>query len=455
MRVLPRSLLVLACLAGAAGPAPAKDAPPGASERIDALFSATAGRKLPGAAVLVLRDGAVVHSGAYGLANVELGLDNTPRTKLRLASVSKSFTALLVLQLVEQGRLRLDDPLQKYVPGVAGGDRITIHHLLSHTAGMPDFMRFEDAAKLPRDAAPGERLNYSNLGYSALGRVIEKVTGRTYEAQLREAILDPLGMKDSGCDRREAALDHRALGYLFDTAGGVQLAEYTDSGSDFAGGGLYSTAEDMAAWVRALLGGRIVSPAMLEKAWTPVALNDGRKGAYGYGFMLVPYRGLREVGHGGDISGFNSYVALYPSEKLAVIVLSNVGMRPPGPVPEAGAIAHQIVDILAGDRLGPQWPPATVVAPEVLDRYVGRYHVEAPPPVVAVMGDAVEIRREGTQLLARGKQGEAELFPESETEFYSKTGPVRISFVPGRDGAPAQAVLSLMHLREFRLTRLP
>jgi CubicO group peptidase (beta-lactamase class C family) len=455
MKALTRSLLALASLAVAAGPVRAARETPGVSGRIDSLFAAAAGRPLPGAAVLVLRDGAVVHSKAYGLASVEAGTPNTPRTRFRLASVSKSFTALLVLQLVEQGRLRLDDPLEAFVPGVVGGDRMTIRHLLSHTAGMPDFMRFEDAAKLPRESAPGERLNYSNLGYSALGRVIEKVTGRSYEAHLREAILAPLGMKDSGCDRREAPPADRAVGYLFDPAGGVKVAEYTDSGSDFAAGGLFSTTEDMALWVKGLLGGRIVSPATLEEAWTPVTLDGGRQGAYGYGFMLVPYRGLREVGHGGDISGFNSYVAFYPSEKLAVVVLSNVGMRPPGPLPDAGAIAHQVVEILAVDRLGPQWPPQVAIAPEALDRYVGRYRLDAPAPVLAVMGDAIEVRREGTRLLARGKQGEAEIFPESQTEFFSKAGPVRISFVPGRDGSPSRAVLTLMGLREFRLTRLP
>jgi D-alanyl-D-alanine carboxypeptidase len=454
MNALPRSLLALACLAGAASPLFGAAAPLGASGRIDAIFAATAGGKLPGAAVVVVLDGAVVHSKAYGLASVELGLANTPRTNFRLASVSKSFTALLVLQLVEQGRVRLDDPLEKYVPGVVGGDRMTIHHLLSHTAGMPDFMRFEDAAKMPRETAPGETLNYSNLGYSALGRVIEKVTGKTYEAQLHEAILDPLGMKDSGCDRRDANLPDRATGYVFDAAGGVVLAEYTDAGNDFAAGGLYSTAEDMARWVRALVDGRIVSPATLEKAWTPVTLAGGRHGAYGYGFMLVPYRGLREIAHGGDISGFNSYVALYPTEKLTVVVLSNVGMRPPGPVPDAGAIAHRVVEVLAGDRLGPQWPPAVAVAPEILDRYVGRYRIEVPPPVAAVMGDTLELRREGARLLAKGKQGETEIVPESKTDFYSKEGPVRISFTPQADGAP-RAALTLMGLREFRLTLLP
>jgi CubicO group peptidase (beta-lactamase class C family) len=434
MKALPRALLALACVAACAGPLLASDAPLGLSERIDAILAAAANARLPGAAVLVLRDGAVVHEKAYGLASLELGIPNTPRTKFRLASVSKSFTALLVLQLVEQGRLRLDDPLGKYVPGVVGGEAMTIHHLLSHTAGMPDFVPWDVAARLSRDAAPGERLNYSNLGYSALGRVIEKVTGRTYETQLREAILDPLGMKDSGCDRRDAALPDRATGYVFDPAKGTTLAEYTDSGNDFAGGGLYSTAEDMARWVRALQEGRIVSLATLEKAWTPVTLESGRRGPYGYGFMLVPFRGLREIGHGGDISGFNSYVALYPSEKLAVVVLSNVGMRPPGPVPEAGAIAHQVVEVLAGDRLGPQWPPAVAVAPEVLDRYVGSYRLEVPPPVAAVMGEAIVIRRDGARLFAKGKQGEAEIAAESETEFYAMGSPVRFTFSPPGPG---------------------
>ena len=213
-------------------------------------------------------------------------------------------------------------------------------------------MSFEEAVKLPRECAPGERLNYSNLGFQALGRVVEKVTGKAYEARLREAILDPLGMKDSGGGWPAGPSEGRATGYLFDPAsGGVVLAE--TSNADPASGGLYSTAEDMARWVKGLLDGRIVSPATLEKAWTPVTLNDGRRGGYGYGFMLIPYRGLREVAHGGDISGFNTYYAIYPTEKLAVVVLSNVGMRPPGPVPEAGAVAHEVADAVAGDRLGP------------------------------------------------------------------------------------------------------
>jgi CubicO group peptidase (beta-lactamase class C family) len=447
-------VFAFACLVAAVGLVSASDPPTDVSGRIDALFAAAGGGRWPGATVVVLRDGAVVHTTAYGLASIEQGVANSARTRFRLGSVSKSFTALLVLQLVERGRLRLDDPLEKYLPGAVGGDAMTIHHLLSHTAAMPDFMPFEQALTMPREYAPGDRLNYSNLGYTALGRVVEKVTGKTYETLLRESILDPLGMVDSGGGWRGLPPVGRATGYLFDpAANGVGVADTTDA--DLPSGGLYSTAEDMTRWVKGLLDGRIVSAETLEKAWAPVALRDGRRGAYGYGFMLAPYRGVREVAHGGDISGFNSYVAIYPTEKLAVVVLSNVGMRPPGPVPEAAAIAHEIVDAMAGERLGPRWPPTITLAPEVLDRYAGRYRIDAPAQVHEVMGEAIELRREGERLVAKGKQGEAEIFPESETEFHSKAGPVRIVFVRGDGGAPVGAILTLMGLREFHLTRLP
>ena len=172
--------------------------------------------------------------------------------------------------------------------------------------------------------------------------------------------------------------------------------------------------------------------------------------------MLVPYRGLREIAHGGDISGFNSYVALYPTEKLAVVVLSNVGMRPPGPVPEAGAIAHEVVDVLAGDRLGPQWPPTVALAPEVLDRYVGRYRIDVPAPVVAVMGEAIEHPTRGasgsSRRASRARPRSSPSRRRSSTRRRARCG---FASCPARRGAPVQAILTLMGLREFHLTRLP
>ncbi len=454
MASLRRALLVLGLSSAVALAKAAPPPPPALAEKIDGLFASIAGKDLPGAAVVVLENGAVVHSKAYGLASIELGVPNTTRTRFRLASVSKSFTALAILQLVEQSRLRLDDPLARYVPDFAGGDRITIQHLLTHTAGLPDFMSFDEAKKLPPDSVPGERLNYSNIGYVTLGRVIEKVTGKSYESHLREAIFAPLGMNDTGVDRRSPLEKGRAAGYVIGPEGGLVNSEYTDTSADPAAGGLYSTAEDMTRWVQALVGGRIVSAATFEKMTTPVTLSGGRRGVYGYGFMLVPYRGLREVAHGGDISGFNSYFAIYPQERLAVVVLSNVGMRPPGPVPVAGDLVHRIVGLMAGDRLGPEWPAVVTLPTSVLDRYVGRYRLEVPPPVAEVMGETMEMSREGDRVFVVAKQGRVEIFAESETVFFAKEGPgVKVTFTGTADAR--EAVLSLMGLREFRLRRLP
>jgi CubicO group peptidase (beta-lactamase class C family) len=451
---LSRSWLVLLALAAAAAPSTGETGAAGSvSAAVDSIFAPAAGKPLPGGVVVVLRDGAVVHAKAYGLSSLAVGEPNTTRTRFRLASVTKSFTALAVMQLVEQGRLGLDDPLEKYVPGFVGGDRILIRHLLSHTAGLPDFMSLEQAMKLPPDGAPGERLNYSNIGYTALGRVIEKVTGVSYGEHLRQAIFEPLGMADTGVDGVEPTAKGDAVGYLFTSDGGTTKAEFTVTGRDAGAGGLHSTAEDMTRWLQALLANRIVKADTFARMATPAALPGGRQAVYGFGFMLAPHRGVREVGHGGDISGFNTYVALYPEERLGVIVLCNYGMRPPGPLPTAGDVAHKVLGEVAGPLLGPEWPAQASVPASVLRRYAGRYRLVAPPPVADVMGDAIEIQVEGTRVTASGKQGAVEILPDSATSFFSRMGPVRLTFQPGADGSCDEGVLSLMGLREFRLQR--
>jgi CubicO group peptidase (beta-lactamase class C family) len=442
--------VVLAAMASA--PLAAAELPP-LEQALQAAFARADGAASPGAAVVVLHDGAVVLSRVHGLANLAASQKVTTTTRFRLASVSKSFTALVALQLVEEGRLGLDEPVARYVPGFVGGEAVRVRHVLSHTAGLPDFVGLDAALSIPLDGAPGERLNYSNVGYALLARVIEKASGRGYEAQLRARILDPLGMKDTGVGRGEPVGEEWARGYLVRPEGGFQPAEFTAMGGESAAaGGLYSTAEDMTRWLQALLGGRIVSLATLREATTPTRLADGRPGAYGLGFMTIPFRGLAEFGHGGDISGFNSWFSVYPDERLAVVVLSNVGMRPPGPLPTAGDIAHAAVAAVAGERLGPEWPAVREVPGGVLERYAGRYRLLAPPPVLEVMGATLDVRLDGTRVYASSKMGEAEIYPESETAFYSK-GPARITFAPEADGSCNAAVLTLMGVREFRLQR--
>jgi CubicO group peptidase (beta-lactamase class C family) len=450
-----KAMAMLATLALVAAPVAARTVPemaPGLEAAVDALFEPAREQPLPGAAVVVLRGGETVYAKAHGMADVELTVANTLDTKMRLASVTKSFTALTVLRLAEKGRLSLDAPLSDYLPDFQSGDRVTLRQLLTHTAGVPDFVSLDEAKSTPLEFTPGQRLNYSNTGYLVLGRVLETVTGESYEDLVREEILGPVGMGDTGCDRRERILKGRAAGYLFKPE--LVNAGYDDTAADPAAGGLYSTARDMVRFVRALQGGEIVGRDTLARAFSPTPLAGGREGAYGYGFMVTRYRGLREIGHGGDISGFNAYVALYPEFDLAVIVLENVGMWAPGPLPKGADVAHRVVEVMAGDRLGPLHPPAVPVEIATLDRYVGRYHVEAPPPVVAVMGDTLEIERQGEGLVAVGKQGPAEIVALSDTRFYSKAAPARIEFLPpGVDGGP-DAILTLMDLREFPMTRV-
>jgi CubicO group peptidase (beta-lactamase class C family) len=444
--------LALVVVSGAVRGRGAPDASSGLEGALDALFEPVREQGLPGAAVVVLSGSEILYAKAHGLANVEAGVPNTLDTKMRLASVTKSFTALAVLRLAERGRLSLDAPLQTYLPDFRSGERITLRQLLAHTAGVPDFVSFDEAKQGALDFEPGERLNYSNTGYIALGRVLEVVSGKSYEALLREEILDPLGMRDTGCDRRERVLKGRAAGYVFSPD--LVNADYTDTAADPAAGGLYSTARDMVRFVRALRGPEIVGTDTLARAFSPTPLPGGREGAYGYGFMVTRYRGLREIGHGGDISGFNAYLALYPEVDLAVIVLSNVGMWAPGPLPTGADVAHRVVEVMARERLGPRYPPAVPVAVSTLDRYVGRYRVEAPPPVIAVMGDTLELEREGETLVAIGKQGRAEIVALSDTCFYSKAAPARIEFLPADVGGQPDAILTLMDLREIPMRRV-
>ena len=171
----------LLCLCLLSGMALAPSARENRSPQVDALFAPLDGKQTPGAAVLVVRDGAVVHRAAYGLANVELGVPNRPETVFRIASVTKTFTAMAILQLCERGRLGLDDRLSRFLPEFPGATEITVRHLMTHTAGVPDFVSFEEAKTRPPESRPGERLNYSNIGYEMLGRIIEAVSGLSYE----------------------------------------------------------------------------------------------------------------------------------------------------------------------------------------------------------------------------------------------------------------------------------
>ena len=270
--------------------------------------------------VLVARDGKVLFSKGYGSANLEWDIPDSPSTKFRLGSVTQQFTAACILLLEERGKLKVEDPVKKYMPDApAAWDKVTIFNLLTHTSGIPSFTGFPDyhsteaiaatpeqlVARFrdkPLEFPPGEKWNYSNSGYVLLGYLIEKITQQSYRQFVQENIFDPLGMKDSGYDSNSEIILHRASGY---TPGpnGITNAGYIDMTIPLSAGALYSTTKDLLRWEQGLMSGKLLSPASLQKMTTPL------KNDYAFGLGVHTSNGHKLIDHGGGIEGFNTLLA--------------------------------------------------------------------------------------------------------------------------------------------------
>jgi CubicO group peptidase (beta-lactamase class C family) len=303
--------------------------------------------------VLVARGDEVVFSKGYGYANLEWDVPNDPATKFRLGSITKQFTSALILLLEEDGKLSIQDPVSRHVPEApASWHGITLHHLLTHTSGIRNFTALPDyrvrqvqpsspAAQLerlrdePLDFAPGTAYRYSNSGYLVLGLVIERVTRQPYAEVLEERLFGPLGMRDSGYDSTTAVIPHRAAGYAPGPNGPVN-ARFVDMTVPHAAGALYSTTGDLLKWVRGLFGGRVLKPESLARMTTP-NLNN-----YALGLTVRDVDGIRMVGHGGSINGFNAFLVYYPQRETTVAVLANLSGNAPQQIALAlGAAAHR------------------------------------------------------------------------------------------------------------------
>lgn len=298
--------------------------------------------------VLVAEDGEVIYANGQGMANMEFDIPNTPDTKHRLGSITKQFTAALILQLVEQGKLELDKTISAYLPNYKGpaADKVTIHHLLTHTSGIPNYTSFpgffENYSRDPFTPAefvkvfsdstlqftPGEKFAYSNSGYFLLGRIIEEVTGKPYEKVLQENILDPLHMKNTGYDHHETILKNRASGYE-KNGNEYANAAYLDMSIPYAAGSLYSTVEDLYLWDQALYSDKVLSEGSKKLMFSP-HIKDGNS-YYGYGWVVgyLPIGqttdSLAIITHGGGINGFNTLITRFPSEKDLIVLLNNTG----------------------------------------------------------------------------------------------------------------------------------
>lgn len=284
--------------------------------------------------VLVARQGKPILSKGYGLASREHEVANTPRTKFRIGSVTKPITALLMLLLAQQGKLDLDEPARKHLPDLPEAwDKVTIHHLLSHSGGVPEHtnqltfpMRMatpttptaiiDMVRDRPLDFPAGEKFRYTNTGYILLGMIAEKVTGKRYPDLVRQQVLEPAGMRDSGYDEPGLIVKGKASGYLRRDKETV-LAPYIHMSWPFAAGGLYSTTEDLLRLDELLYTDKLLRPDLKQKMFTPV------RGEYAYGWAVKLRAGRPSIGHAGGIPGNNSFFLRFPDEHLFVAVLSN------------------------------------------------------------------------------------------------------------------------------------
>jgi CubicO group peptidase (beta-lactamase class C family) len=389
---------------------------------------------------LVSENGKIIFKKGFGQANMEWNIPNQPDTKFRLGSISKQFTAFLIVKLAEEGKLKLDVPITTYLPDYPkeNGDKITVHHLLTHTSGIPNYTSAPNFLKeksrnpatpeefvktfnkLPLDFKPGEKFSYSNSGYFLMGYIIEKITGKTYEQYLQETILTPLKMANTGFDHSEVILKNRAAGYEKHGKEFVN-SSFIDMSIPYAAGSLYSTVEDLYLWDQALYTTKLLSEKSMESLFKSyISFGDE---SYGYGWFLseekIGDKQYKIVEHGGGINGFNTIISRVPADKNLVVLLNNTGGTILGEMNEA------IRAILYNQTYS---APKKSMAIELLDAFkekgtaagVDTYKKLKTDPTYGIKES--DINNAGYQLLQTGKKKEAIEIFKINVETFPKSG---------------------------------
>jgi CubicO group peptidase (beta-lactamase class C family) len=295
-------------------------------------------QKIPGVSLAVVKDGKPLIVKGYGFANLEHQVPVKPETIFQSGSVGKQFTAMAVMILVDDGKIDLDEKIGKYLGEVPESwSNITVRHLLSHTGGMTDYPRDFDfrkdytedeilkrAKEIPVAFKPGEKWQYSNLGYVTLGIIIGKVSGKFYGDFLQERVFKPLGMTTARILNEADIIPNRASGYRL-VKGEVKHHDWVSPTiNTTADGSLYLTALDMIKWDEALASGKLLKKTSYDAMWSPVRLNDGKTYPYGFGWAVRNVNGKRVIEHGGAWQGFKAHIGRYPDNKLTVIVFANL-----------------------------------------------------------------------------------------------------------------------------------
>ncbi|WP_338839303.1 serine hydrolase domain-containing protein [Flavobacterium ginsenosidimutans] len=313
---------------------------------VDSLISRDFNDKnAPGGVFMIAHHGKPVYQKAFGKANLELGSDMSVDNVFELGSMTKQFTAVAILMLEQQDKLKVGDRISKYIPDYPNGDKITIHHLLTHTSGIKDFTKMKSLSDIaqkemtpkmmvdffknePVDFAPGEKFDYNNSGYVLLGYLIELVSGEKYEDYISTHIFDKAGMSQSSYASDRKVIKNRAYGYHKKESGYVNKTVISFS-VPFSSGSLMSTLSDMLKWQNALNQNILLDSIETKKAFSKYTLNNGDYFTYGYGWHLRDIDKVPTREHGGSIFGFKTMAVYIPSEDIYVVGFSNCDCNSP------------------------------------------------------------------------------------------------------------------------------
>jgi CubicO group peptidase (beta-lactamase class C family) len=399
------------------------------ADKLDSMANLYAQLKEFNGSVLVAQKGNVLLEKGYGYKDVTKKTKLDANSLFQYGSVTKQFTAALIMYLQEKGKLNIEDKLSKYFPELPFADSVTIYNLLTHTSGIynytnnGDFMKTEavkptDKEKIfalfsnkPLEFTPGSKYNYSNSGYSLLGYIIEKASGQPYEKLMHEVILRPMVMKTAGFDFTHNNSAHKTAGYNFIKDDKFEAAGIVDSSVAYSAGSLYGSVRDLYAWHQGLQKNKLLSAASWKKIYTPFLSK------YAFGWQIDTVYGKPVTQHGGGIFGYTSMFKRFPMDDVVIIVLSNNSS------PRTEELAAKLAALVFQQPV--EWPAKKVfvqVPEDILKTYVGDYELR-PNFVITITLEDGKLKGQPTG------QGKADMLAESENKFYVEVADAEVVFV--------------------------
>ena len=419
------------------------------TDSLDELITARQAAVAPGCVVLVAKNGNIIYKKAFGKANLELNVPMQPDMVFRIGSVTKQYTAVAILQLIEQGKISLQDSIQKYIQDYPSKEHtITIENLLTHTSGIIDYealdfpipnaIRIDFPAKqiidsfgkLPLEFTPGTKYHYSNSNYFLLSYIIGQVSGKSYKDYLKENVFEPAGLSSTYYDSPTDIIPNRVNGYArynsqYFNAGYISMSQV------FGAGALLSNVDDLYKWHQALYSYKIIKKESLEKAFTPYRLSDGSLSSYGYGWFIKTRNGVKSIEHSGGIDGFQSDEIYFPQQDIFIATLYN-SLNEGGSDMSFMALDNDIATLSVGGQLNKE----IKVDNSLLQRYVGVYETDPKHQGIVTL--------ENGQLYLEAPGGglpKSPLFAKSETLFFLKVIDAEVEFTKDKDGKVTQLVV--------------